>query len=426
MFQNWAGNVRFEPREIVRPRDVASLQAIIRTARERRETVRVVGAGHSFSPLIESRGVLLDLAGMSGLIRVDADARTATFWAGTPIRAVGPLLAPHGLALSNQGDIDHQTLAGAMSTGTHGTGLAYASLASFMTKAEFVDGTGELRSVDESTPGDLLNAVKVALGAFGVLTQITLRCEPAFLLRDQRRKVSLRECLDDLPRAIRHNRHYEFFWFPYSPYVQIKRCNVATKLARRSPLVRFVADDLLERAAYSLLCRTTARFPRLSVTTSRFCGGVMPDADYTDESFRVYPSSRHVRFTEMEYAVPLASGVACFLDLKDFIERERLQVFFPVEFRVAGPDAAWISPMYGRDSAILSIHVFKGTDQERYFGGAQAIFKRHGGRPHWGKVHDLARTELADLYPKWSEFLAIRAGFDPGGVFLNDMLHRYV
>lgn len=424
MFSNWAGNVKFTPRDIVEVSNVNQLQELVRNAAQQQRKVRVVGSAHSFSPLIETNDILVSLKN-GDLISVNSAAREATFDAGICLSHVGPLLQNHGLALRNQGDIDQQTLAGAMSTGTHGTGLEYASLACFITKIELVDGLGDLRIIDLDSPGDLLNAARVAAGTLGVMTKITLACDDSYFLRDQRGRVDLDLCLAEVPRAIQQNKHYEFFWFPYASCVQVKRCNRVASPAPRNRLIQFIADDVLERAFYGAACELAYAAPRLSRLTSRFCGKAMPTSDFSDVSFRVFPSSRHVRFNEMEYAVPLEAGVACFQEIRRFIEREQIQVFFPVEFRVSGPDTAWLSPMYGRPSAIISLHVYRQLDQTRYFAGAEAIFKRFGGRPHWGKVHHMSREELAQLYPRWVEFCQLRKQFDPHGIFLNSMLEKY-
>ncbi len=425
MFKNWGENVAFTPREILRPTSVEEIIAIVAAARQKKTKIRVLGSAHSFSPLVATTETLVSLEKLKGLIEVNRQNNRATLWPGTTIAEMGPLLEPHGLAMANQGDIDSQSLAGALSTGTHGTGLDFASLAAFIHSLEFVDGTGSLQKIDESTPGDLLNAARVAMGTFGILTKVTLNLLPSFIIRDDRKRIKLIDCIGLIPSEIKSNRHFEFFWFPYSAFAQVKRSNFAETKSPRNPLIRFIADDILERAFFGILCEVTRLFQGLSATTSKLCGRLMPTASYSDSSYKVFPSPRHVKFTEMEYAVPIEKGVECFLAIKEFIEREKIKVFFPVEFRVSGPDPSWISSMYRRKSAIISIHVYKRIDEERYFTGAEEIFKKLGGRPHWGKMHKLSKEEIKQMHPRWAEFSAVRRTFDPDDIFLNEMLENY-
>jgi FAD-linked oxidoreductase len=423
--RNWAGNVRFTPAERVSPASVDEVAALVRRARAERKNIRVTGAGHSFSPLIATDDIFVDLTRMSGLVAVNQSTRRATFLAGTPIRLATRILAQHGLGLANQGDIDRQSLAGAFSTGTHGTGLAYASLANFLTAVEFVDGTGKVQTVDETSPGDLLNAVKVAVGSCGILTSVTIQCVDAFILRCDSRSIAVEDCLNGLDSLITDNTHFEFFWFPYSPLVQLKMSNPVQAQNRRGRLGKFFAEKVVERIAFGSLCEIARAVPALAPRISRFCGSLNPDSDFAEHSWEVFPSERDVIFTEMEYALPLAAGPDCFREIRSYVESNKIPVFFPVEFRVAGPDQAWLSPMYGRSSAIISLHVYKGFRQQEFFSGAETILKRHGGRPHWGKLHQLSAAELPQLYPKWHEFAAIRRQYDPDSLFCNDMLRRY-
>lgn len=424
--QNWAGNIRFQPARVIVPNGVEEICDAVQAAMKNRSVIRVVGAKHSFSPLIQTDSTIIDPVKLSGLISVDREAETATFWAGTPISAMGPALAPHQLALSNQGDIDHQSISGAVSTGTHGTGINYGSLSSMVTALEYINGNGEVCSVDESTAGNLLSAFQVGLGVLGILTKVTIRCERAFILEEVRTRTNLDSCLADLMSAVKKHRHFEFFWFPYSDLVQIKTLNNAEILKPRSKISRIIGDEILEKALYRLICDVTAAFPRLSRPTSRMCSNLIPETKFSNLSYKVYPSARDVRFTEMEYAVPLEDGIRCFQEIRSMIEREKIKVFFPVEFRVAAADTAWISPFYGRQSAIISLHVYKSTDQDRYFRNAEAIFKSFSGRPHWGKMHNLTAGEISERYVKWPEFKKLRADTDPSRIFINKMLDAYL
>jgi FAD-linked oxidoreductase len=422
---NWSGNVHFEPAMVARPTNTSDVVDIVKSARSDGRKIRVMGSKHSFSPLIESNDILVDMSLMSGMVSLDQENRLATFLAGTPIHVATESLYKNGLSLANQGDIDRQTLAGAFSTGTHGTGLAYASLAGFIQEMEFVDGNGLVHVVNENSSDDLLNACRVNFGTFGISTRFTIKCVDAHLLRNQSRNLALEEILTNIEGFAASNQHFEFFWFPYSNVAQVKTCNPATSPNPRNAVMRFLNEKLLERALFGAFCRTATWFPVTAPAISRFCGAINPATDFTEPSHRVFPSERNVIFTEMEYALPLEFGVSCFREIKNLIEEKRIPVFFPVEFRVAGPDTVWVSPMHGRRNAIISIHVFRQFAMKEIFNGAQVIFKKYGGRPHWGKVHDLTHAELASLYPNWGRFSDVRDSFDPDRIFLNPMLNKY-
>jgi FAD-linked oxidoreductase len=423
--KNWGGNVRFSPSEVLTPTTTNDIVSIVHLAREQKKKIRVIGAGHSFSPLVATNQVLLDLKHMNQLISVDKDALTATFAAGASISKLTEELWQQGLALSNQGDINHQTLAGAVSTGTHGTGIKFGSISSFVTAIEFVDGNGEVHSISKNSPDDLLHAVQVQIGILGILTKITVQCEKRYILRDVRQIYLIEECLQRYHADAQQHRHVEFFWFPYSNMAQIKSLSMAEALNPRGQVSAFFDDEIMERFLYSGLCELTKVFRPMAKHTSRLCGSLMPTSDYSDWSYKVFPSSRKVRFTEMEYAVPFAAGLDCFRAIKKMIEDKQIRVFFPVEYRVAAADKAWISPFHDRPSAIISLHVFKGVEQEHFFSEAEAIFKSFKARPHWGKIHKMNAEEITNLYPKWSDFSKLRKKYDPDNLFLNDMLGSY-
>ena len=414
--RNWGGNVAFEPGRIEKPKNTDDLIAIIKSASEQKRRVRAIGSGHSFSPLIVTRDVLVDLCNMNGLIKVEGG--TATFAAGTPVASATELLWKEGLALANQGDINHQTLAGAVSTGTHGTGMAFGSLSSFVRELEFVDGQGRL----QVTTPENLHAAQVSLGTLGIITRVSMQCRPRFVLRDHRTSVSLDAALTEFATWAKQHRHLEFFWFPWSKHVQLKALDEVTEENPRSRFSKIVGDEILERWLFKGVCEVTKLVPALSPTMSRLCGKLMPDSDHADWSWRVYPSSREVRFTEMEYSVPVAAGPECFRAIANMIMRKNIRVFFPLEYRVAAADAAWLSPFHDRTSAIISLHVYKRVDEQRYFREAEAIFKDFDGRPHWGKIHTPDPEKAAKSWPRWGDFARLRKEFDPDGLFSNELM----
>lgn len=420
--KNWAGNVTFHPKQILQPTSEQDIAHIIINARKQKKKIRVVGAGHSFSRLIETENMLLDLRNLSGLVKVDRQKKQATFKAGTPIKLATELLANEGLALPNQGDIAEQALAGAFSTGTHGTGMEFASLAQGVVAMRFIDGTGQVQIINEQAEGDVINACRVALGSCGILTEVTIQCLELYNLKMERRNLPLEEVLTYVRDHHRNHRHVEFFWFPYSPYAQLKIGDISTEHKPRSKIGRFISEKILEKALFAIICKIAKTFDRTAPAVSRLCGYLNPSDSFIEPSRLVFPSERSVRFTEMEYALPIEKGLECFHAIRKLIHEKQMPVFFPIEYRVAGSDSAWLSPMYGRESAIISIHVFEGYFQDPYFSAAEDIFRSFGGRPHWGKVHTIKSSEALEMYQRFSDFQTIRQTFDPDDLFVNAQL----
>lgn len=421
---NWSGEVSCRPRQVASPATIDALAGLVSETASRGGKLRVAGSGHSFSPVVATDQTLVSLAKLSGLAEVDRDARSATALAGTPIHVLGALLAKHGLALTNQGDIDAQAIAGAVSTGTHGTGVGLGSISTQVSALTLVTASGELLYCSPSREPDIFKAAQVSLGSLGVLARIRLQCEPSYYLKDVRRNMDFEACLSEFEDSCRRHRHFEFWWFPYSDVVATKALDPTDEARPRHLLKRLFADKVLETGIFWAISEAVRLVPSASRPVSRFSARFMSEGEFSDHSHRVFPSARDVRFNEMEYAVPVEQGIDCLREIRAFIERERIQVHFPIEYRVVAADDIWLSPFYKRDSAVISVHMYAGMPYEAYFRGCEAIFRNHRGRPHWGKMHGLGAHELRDMYPEWERFQEVRRQLDPQGVFLNDHLAR--
>ncbi|HEY8379312.1 MAG TPA: D-arabinono-1,4-lactone oxidase, partial [Nannocystis sp.] len=413
---NWSGSVTCHPRQRATPTSLEALSNLVRETASAGGRIRVAGSGHSFAPVVATDQLLVSLARLSGLVEVDRDARAATVLAGTRIRDLGPLLGQHGLALENQGDIDAQAIAGAVSTGTHGTGIAFGCLSTQVRALTLVLASGEQLTCSPTQEPEIFKAAQVSLGALGVLARLRFQCVPSYVLRDVRKNIDFNACLADFEDNCRRHRHYEFWWFPYSDRVATKALDIVDTPRPRGRLTRFFADKILETAVFWAASEAVRRVPSLARPVARFAAQAISEADYADLSYRVFPSARDVRFNEMEYAVPVESGFDCLRELRAFIERDRIRVHFPLEYRVVAADDIWLSPFYQRDSAVISVHMYAGMPYEQYFAGCEAIFRNHRGRPHWGKLHSLTAHELRDMYPEWERFHEIRRRLDPNGV----------
>jgi L-gulonolactone oxidase len=422
MWKNWSGYVECPDTPLRSPNDAAQLAQLLADAARDGKAVRVAGAGHSFSPLVASDGVIVSLDRMQGIVDVDAATNVARVQAGTRLYALGEALAQRGLAMENLGDINVQSIAGATSTGTHGTGAGFGNLATQITALKFVAADG--REVEASPTGnpELFAGGRVALGALGVLSQISLRLVPAFRLKLERGRMDLEDCLAQADALVAANRSFEFYWLPHTETVLTKKWNVTDAPVDGMRLGRWVSDVLLENTAFGALCKLGRAMPSWCPALSRFCASMISHSEQVDASWSMLSTVRQVRFNEMEWSVPAARGADALREIKALIARREFALMFPLEYRWVQGDDIWLSPNFGRDSVHISVHQFVGMPFERYFDAVQAICLNHGGRPHWGKVHSLRAAQLSRLYPRWDDFLALREKMDPDGRFLTPYL----
>ncbi len=421
---NWAANQRWFPQAVARPVKVEDVVSVVRTASDQQRRAKVVGSGHSFTGAAVTDGVTIHLGGHSRVLDVDPESGLVKTQAGITLGRLSRALAGAGLALANMGDVDVQSLAGALSTGTHGTGAAAGSLASQVVGMELVTADGELRSCSSDDDPELFEAARVGLGALGVVTSVTLRAVPAFSLRAQETIEPLDQVLGRLDGHVAGNDHFEFFWVPHTNLARTKRNNRCDDPPRGGGGARrFVDRVLLENVAFGALCRLDRRWPQLTprLAPAMATGG---RRDVVDRSYRIFVSPRRVHFVEMEYAVPRHRAVEAVTRVRDLIEREHLRVAFPVEVRFAPAEDVWLSTSQGRDSAYIAVHQYWGMPYERYFELVEEVMVDLGGRPHWGKVHTRTAGDLASLYPHWARWQHQRARADPHGMWANGYLDR--
>ena len=421
---NWSGNVRWDPVEVVRPVNVAELRSTLDRARSKGRPVRPAGSRHSFTPLCATDGISLDLAAFSGITGIDGDV--VTVGAGTPLHELNVALDGIGRAIANLGDIDRQTISGAISTGTHGTGARFGGLASMVASLTLVTAAGdEVHCSSESEP-DLFRAATVGLGAFGVVTEIGLRTVPAFGLDQVVAPDSYLEIMSTLPARIEAD-HFEFFWFPLSDVAQSKttrRMGAGEPTAPLSATRHYVEDVLVENAALSGMCRIGRRWPEQLPRLHALVGQVMSERISSDASFRMFATTRNVRFLESEYAIPRDALPDVLAAVGDLARRLPVGPAFPVEVRFAAADDVWLSTGFERANAYVAVHQFVGMAHEEYFAEFARICAAVQGRPHWGKMHPLGAADLAELYPRFAQAAALRREVDPDGLFLNEHLRE--
>ena len=425
-WRNWSGLESSRPTLVERPANTAAVVAAVERARDERSTVKMIGTGHSFTAISAPEATMLTPGGMAGILAVDRDAMTVTALAGTPLKVLNAGLERLGLSLHNMGDIAEQTLAGAISTGTHGTGGVAAGLAAQVAGLELVTGTAEvLRATADENP-DVLDVARVGLGALGILTSVTFRVEPLFLLEAHEQPMDWDEALGSFDQMTAESHHVDMYWFPHTDRMLTKRNDrLDAELSEARPLPRWRArldDDFLTNTVFGLLTGGANRVPGLIPRMNQLSARALSARTYSDVAHRVFTARRDVVFREMEYAVPRAAGLSALREARRAVDASDLRISFPVEIRVAPADDIALSTASGRDSFYLAFHTHRDADHTAYFALLEPIMRAHEGRPHWGKVHTRSAADLAPAYPRFEEFLAMRDRLDPDRVFANAYL----
>ncbi|MGW2743649.1 D-arabinono-1,4-lactone oxidase [Streptomyces sp. NPDC001450] len=427
-WRNWGGNVAARPARQVEPASVEELAAAVRKAAEDGLKVKAVGTGHSFTSIAATDGVLIRPQLLTGIRNIDRDAMTVTVEAGTPLKRLNAVLAREGLSLANMGDIMEQTVSGATSTGTHGTGRESGSIAAQIRALELVTADGSVLSCSEKGTEEeraVFAAARIGLGALGIVTAITFAVEPLFLLTAREEPMSFERVLAEFDQLWAENEHFEFYWFPHTGNTNTKRNNRSAGPEQPvGQLAGWFEDEFLSNGVFQVAQWVGRAAPATIPTIARISSKALSARTYTDIPYKVFTSPRRVRFVEMEYAVPRAALTDTLRELKAMVDRSGLRVSFPVEVRTAPADDITLSTASGRDSAYIAVHMFRGTPYQAYFTAAERIFTAHEGRPHWGKVHTRDAEYFAEVYPRFGEFTALRDRLDPERLFQNDYLRR--
>lgn len=424
---NWAGNQRADGIVVERPRSTDEVASVVRHAAERGRKVKAIGAGHSFTGIGKPDDIQLDLGRLSGLHACDRHTGAVTVGAGTTLHRLNNLLAGVGLALTNLGDIDSQTIAGAISTGTHGTGTTYGGIATQVIGLEMVLADGSVVHCSADERRELWSAARVGLGALGVITRVSLRCVPLFSIRAEEGPMSLDELLVRFEELAAHYDHFEAYWFPHTRATSIK-CNTRLPLAEgldRLPAWKeWLDDEFLSNQVFGVAVALGNRRPSLIPAANRLAARALGARTFTDLSYKVFTSPRRVRFRETELAIPREAAVAALRDAVAAIEASDLKIGFPVEIRVAAGDDIPLSSASGRQSAYFAFHLPARADHEPYFKLVARVLDNYRSRPHWGKLHSFDAEILRTRYPRFDEFVRLRDQVDPQGVFSNPYLDR--
>ena len=410
-WRNWSGSVTAQPAAVEQPRTLVELQALVAGA----QRARVTGAGHSFMPLCETDGLLLHLADMEGEIVVGDDGVSAWVPAGWPIHRLTPALWELGLSLANQGDIDKQAIAGALSTGTHGTGVTLGSISTQAIAFSLVTADGSLVVCDAETEPDIFQAARLGLGMLGVMERVRLALKSAYRLRETLRRAPLDEVLGDWDALTAAHRHVEFFVFPYADQALLKILD-PVESGDDKPAVD------VEIGALQFISDVAAAAPFLAPTLQRVITRLMSASTRAAPAYKIFPSERGTLFEEMEYEIPAAAGPDALRAAIAEVRRLKFPIIFPLEFRTVAADDIWLSPMHACPCVSISFHQYAKMDWRTPFAAIEPIFAAAGGRPHWAKRHSLASDEVQRLYPMASSWGAVRKRVDPEGKFMNASL----
>lgn len=395
---NWVGNQTCSPAQIARPTSEDEAIAAVRAALAAGRQVRVAATGHSFTPVCLTDGALIELAGVSGLLDVDAEGR-ATALAGTTVEDLGEPLWAAGLALGNQGDIDEQQLAGAVSTGTHGSGASLRSFSGTVTALRLVTASGDVLDIDGTRP-DLLHAAQVAVGMLGVITRLQIQAVPAYRLRERIEHHAFEDVMARWDERVAAHRHFSFFWLPTEGSAALYNLEPP---ASGAPLADSCYVKIYDAVGPDVPDDAT------------------PDAR-VDRSYRIYPGEFDPNFHELEYFVPLERGPDAVRAMRELMLARQPAAVFPMEVRTMAADEAWLSGAHGGPAAVISISGMPGTDYWPYLREVDALLGTFGARVHWGKLHLLTRAALLERYPRAEDFIRVRRELDPEGRFLNDHL----
>ncbi|WP_092105585.1 MULTISPECIES: D-arabinono-1,4-lactone oxidase [Brevibacterium] len=429
LFLNWSGHVHAHPHTFVRPTSAGELGEVLRSAANAGQRVRAVGAGHSFTPIAAGEEVMINLDHLSGIITVDEASGRVRFHAGTRLRDIPDLLAPFELALANQGDVNPQALAGAISTSTHGTGLGFTGFAGTVTGLSLMGPDGAVRRLSATSDPEVFDLARVSLGVLGIVTEIELQCVPAFDLIAEEVVADVDELLADLCLRMRAADHFEFYWFPHTD-TALTKTNTRVGLGEIGPghlaeagvrnrFLTLLDKEVVENGALRLAVELGSAVPSLVPRINRIAQSAVSDRTYRAPGYDVFVTPRRVRFNEMEYAVPIESGAEVVREIRSAIESRGWTISFPIEVRSAAADDVPLSTAHGRETMYIAVHRFVKDEFAEYFRVVEQICRRHGGRPHWGKMHTLAADDLCELYPRFDDFCALREKLDPQAMFGN-------
>lgn len=422
LIQNWGKTLKFTVDNYAQPNSEEEIVKLLQQANVEGKNVRVIGSGHSWTKLIETNQILVNLDLYQGVISVDKENKIVEVKSGTKLLKLGNELNSLGFAMENLGDIDVQSIAGALNSGTHGTGKNFGTLATQIYGITIALGSGELVYCDEITNRELFKAAQISLGSLGIITRYKLKVVDAFKLEYTSSLGSMKDMIDNYDTYNSENRNYEFYWFPYTDMVQLKLVNETQKPIKDGGFWRDFNDVVIENLGYQVLSETSRILPKFYKPFSKFSAKNVPHGTWRNQSNKIFATVRWVKFKEMEYNVPKEKFTACITEIMDTIHKRDFRVHMPIEVRYVKQDDILISPANQRDCVYMAVHQYNGMDYEEYFKTIEEIFWKYDGRPHYGKMNTMKKPQFENTYSGWNTFATIQKQSDPKGIMLNEYL----
>ena len=418
-WSNWAGNQRVEQASRYSPKTEDELQQIVRQASTNRLRVKAVGSGHSFTAISLAEEILIDLSHYDQVIEIDKTKNTVTVQSGIQLSKLNIELHRNNLAMQNLGDIAYQTIAGAISTSTHGTGLKFSGIANQVVAMRIVLADSSVVDCSPEINAELFHCARVGLGALGLISTVTLQLISAFNLSVIEEPMRVDDVLANLDHHVECNDHFEFFWVPHTGWALTKRNNRTSEVAKpMSKFSHWYSKTLMENYAFGAVCMLGRAKPSLIPKLAK----ALPSSgrnEYCDASHKVFTSKRIIKFYEMEYAIPREACEEALNRVRRMVKDSGFFLNFPVEVRFTAPDEIPLSTASNRESAYIAVHIYKGMNYVPYFREVESIMNSYQGRPHWGKLHFQDAKSLAPRYPQWDVFQNVRNLVDPNRTFAN-------
>jgi FAD-linked oxidoreductase len=420
--QNWGRSQSFEAGQVLYPETEQEILTILSNATHNRKNVRTIGSGHSWTSLIVTEDILVSLDRWQGVIQVDPEQKWVEVKSGTKLLKLGNDLWSLGFSMENLGDIDVQSIAGALNTGTHGTGREFGTLATQIHSITIALPTGDLIEISETEQRDLFKAAQVSLGALGIITRYKLKVVKAFTLEYTSKLGKVHDAIDNFDKYNNEYRNYEFYWFPYTKEVQLKLVSETNKPIQDGGFMRSFNDVVIENLGYFLLSEWSRTHKNFYKPFSKFSARGVPKGTWRNHSNKIFATKRWVRFKEMEYNVPKDKFQECMTEIMETIHQRNFRVHMPLEIRYVKADDIMISPATGRDAVYMAVHQYNGMEYEEYFRTIEEIFWKYDGRPHYGKMNTMKKDQFLQTYPQWQKFADIQKECDPRGIMLNTYL----
>lgn len=421
--KNWGKTFEYTPNVVYYPDTEEELINILQSCHKEQKKIRPMGSRYSYTPLICSNEAALSLDKFSGIEEINYDEMIVTVRGGTKIADLERELFANNLSLYNLGDINQQTIAGLIATGSHGTGLSFGIASTQIAQIQIITAQGEVLECSETHNPEIFKAAQVSLGTLGVISRVKVKVLPKYYMHQERNLVDFDEALHHLFDSFLNNRNYEFFWFPYTEYVFEKKHNVVSEIQAPKKFKKLLNDYVLENGALWLLCEVSRNVPEFyRKHANSILRKLSSNLDETIPSVECYATTRLVNHREIEYSIPMAQAIDTLNDIRDLLDHHHCHVSFPIEVRSVAADDIYLSPNYEHNTVWIAVHSYTKDAYEELFKAVEKVFLNHQGRPHWGKMHWLRNEEIKKLYPCLAKFNAIRQELDPQGLFLNPYL----